>query len=114
MARSTAKTSSVNRGVGPGVSSAVSAYVRDLDQWPRSWMGLEKDLPPGEQLLAQLRPFIEHLASSNLSPRPFGGTWITYGCWEARLSATYTKILLLESCPQNDFFEKRSMMMADR
>jgi hypothetical protein len=31
-------------------------------------MGLEKDLPPGQQLLACLRPFIEHLASSTLSP----------------------------------------------
>ena len=32
-------------------------------------MGLEKDLPPGQQLLACLRPFIEHLASSSLSPK---------------------------------------------
>jgi hypothetical protein len=32
-------------------------------------MGLEKDLPPGEQLLACLRPFIEHLAASSLSPK---------------------------------------------
>jgi hypothetical protein len=33
------------------------------------WMGLEKDLPRGEQLRALLRPFIEHLALSNLSPK---------------------------------------------
>lgn len=32
-------------------------------------MGLEKDLPPGERLVACLRPFIEHLASSGLSPK---------------------------------------------
>ena len=32
-------------------------------------MGLEKDLPPGEQLTALFRPFLEHLASSNLSPK---------------------------------------------
>jgi len=32
-------------------------------------MGLEKDLPPGEQLLACFRPFIEQLASSSLSPK---------------------------------------------
>jgi hypothetical protein len=69
MARTKTKTSSVNRGVRLGVSSAVSAYVRDLDKWPRSWMGLEKDLPPGEQLLAEMMPFIEHLASSSLSPK---------------------------------------------
>lgn len=29
----------------------------------------EKDLPPGEKLLAGLRPFIAHLASSSLSPK---------------------------------------------
>ena len=33
------------------------------------WMGLEKDLPPGEQLVKLFRPFLEHLAASNLSPK---------------------------------------------
>ena len=32
-------------------------------------MGLEKDLPPGEQLLDLFRPFLEHLAASDLSPK---------------------------------------------
>ena len=32
-------------------------------------MGLEKDLPPGEQLVACLRPFLESLAASDLSPK---------------------------------------------
>ena len=32
-------------------------------------MGLEKDLPPGEQLVTLFRPFLEHLAASNLSPK---------------------------------------------
>jgi hypothetical protein len=63
------KTSRVNRAAAPAASSAVSAWGGDLDQWPRSWMGLEKDLPPGEQLLACFRPFIEQLASSGLSPK---------------------------------------------
>ena len=44
-------------------------YCRDLDGWPRSWMGLEKDLPPGEALVVCIRPFIEHLALANLSPK---------------------------------------------
>ena len=44
-------------------------YCRDLNGWPRSWMGLEKDLPPGEQLLTLFRPFLEYLAASNLSPK---------------------------------------------
>ena len=30
-------------------------------------MGLEEDLPPGEKLVACLRPFVEHLACSDLS-----------------------------------------------
>jgi hypothetical protein len=50
-------------------SSDTAAYCRDLDNWPHSWMGLEKDLPPGERLLACFRPFVEHLASSTLSPK---------------------------------------------
>jgi hypothetical protein len=44
-------------------------YCRDLSGWPRSWMGLEKDLPPGEQLLRLLTPFLESLATSDLSPK---------------------------------------------
>jgi hypothetical protein len=63
------KTSRVNRATKPVAATDVSAYCRDLDRWSRSWMGLEKDLPPGEQLLACFRPFIEHLASSTLSPK---------------------------------------------
>ena len=64
-----AKTSSVNRVTQPVTAADVSAYCHDLDNWPRSWMGLEKDLPPGEELVACLRPFIEHLALSGLSPK---------------------------------------------
>jgi hypothetical protein len=64
-----AKTSKVNRAAPSASSSDASAYCRDLDTWPRSWMGLEKDLPAGEQLVACFRPFIEHLASSSLSPK---------------------------------------------
>ena len=32
-------------------------------------MGVEKDMPPGEDLVTCFRPFIEHLASSSLSPK---------------------------------------------
>jgi hypothetical protein len=32
-------------------------------------MGLDKDLRPGKQLVTLLRPFLEHLAASNLSPK---------------------------------------------
>ena len=63
------KTSRVNRAAPAAVATEVSAYYRDLDRWPRSWMGLEKDLLPGEQLLTCLRPFIEHLATTSLTPK---------------------------------------------
>ena len=63
-----AKTSRVNRAATPAPCDA-SVYCRDLGNWPRSWMGLEKDLPPGEALVVCFRPFIEDLASSNLSPK---------------------------------------------
>lgn len=32
-------------------------------------MGLEKDLPPGEKLVARFRPFLEALAASDLAPK---------------------------------------------
>jgi hypothetical protein len=32
-------------------------------------MGMEKDLPPGEQLLTLFRPFLEQLAASDLSAK---------------------------------------------
>jgi hypothetical protein len=64
-----AKTDKVNRATTSAPSCDASAYCGDLDNWPRSWMGLEKDLPPGEELVACLRPFIEHLAASSLSPK---------------------------------------------
>ena len=64
-----AKTSKVNPAARSASSSVAAAYGRDLDHWPRSWMGLEKDLPPGEELVACFRPFLEHPASSTLAPK---------------------------------------------
>jgi len=61
-----AKTSTINRAT-PSSSSALERYGRGLDGWPRSWMGWEKDLPPGEKLVVCFRPFLEQLASSDLS-----------------------------------------------
>ena len=63
-----AKTSTINRAttVSP---SLLERYCRGLDTWPRSWMGWEKDLPPGEQLVACFRPFLEDLVASDLSPK---------------------------------------------
>jgi len=62
-----AKTSTINRAT-PSSSSLLERYCRGLDTWPRSWMGLEKDLPPGEKLVMCFRPFLDHLVRSGLSP----------------------------------------------
>jgi hypothetical protein len=63
-----AGTTKINRAATPPRHD-LEHYCRDLNNWPRSWMGLEKDLPPGEQLLVLLRPFLEQLAASDLSPK---------------------------------------------
>jgi hypothetical protein len=64
----TARTTKINRAAtSPGHD--LEHYCRDLNGWPRSWMGLEKDLPPGEQLVALFRPFLQYLAASDLSPK---------------------------------------------
>ncbi|MGD0668186.1 MAG: hypothetical protein ABSB23_11520 [Bryobacteraceae bacterium] len=63
-----AKTSTINCAT-PSSSSGLERYCRGLDGWPRSWMGWEKDLPAGEKLVACFQPFLEHLASSDLSPK---------------------------------------------
>ena len=66
--RAAAKTSTINRG-HVSLSAGLERYCRGLDHWPRSWMGWEKDLPPGERLVACFRPFLEHLVGLDLSPK---------------------------------------------
>src|SRR6202161_2600454 len=70
MARKTvaARTTKIDRPAA-APTALLEHYCRDLNGWPRSWMGLEEDLPPGEQLLTVFRPFLEHLAASHLSPK---------------------------------------------
>ena len=63
------KISRISRAAPLAVSVDLSVYCRDLDRWPRSWMGVEKDVPPGQELVACFLPFIEHLAASSLSPK---------------------------------------------
>ena len=63
-----ARTTKINRAPA-APRHDLEHYCRDLNDWPRSWMGLEKDLPPGERLIAQFRPFLEYLATSDLSSK---------------------------------------------
>jgi hypothetical protein len=64
----TAGTTRINRAT-TAPRHNLEHYCRDLNGWPRSWMGLEKDLLPGDQLVTLFRPFLEHLAASDLSPK---------------------------------------------
>src|SRR5882757_8309896 len=64
----TAGTTKINRAAC-SPRHDLEHYCRDLNGWPRSWMGLEKDLPPAEKLVARFRPFLEALAASDLSPK---------------------------------------------
>jgi hypothetical protein len=63
-----ARTTKINRAATTP-PHGLEHYCWDLNGWPGSWMGLEKDLAPGEQLLVLFRPFLEHLAASDLSPK---------------------------------------------
>ena len=63
------KTTRINRAT-PAPGAALERYCRGLNDWPRSWMGLEKDVLPGEKLVACFRPFLVYLvASADLSPK---------------------------------------------
>jgi hypothetical protein len=66
--RAAAKTSTIDRAT-PVSSPLLERYCRGLNTWPRSWMGWDKDLPPGEELVACFRPFLEGLVASDLSPK---------------------------------------------
>ena len=63
------KTTRINRvAAAPGAD--IERYCRGLNEWPRSWMGLEKDVAPGEKLVGSFRPFLEQLVTSaELSPK---------------------------------------------
>jgi hypothetical protein len=63
-----ARTTKVNRAAARPRHD-LEHYCRDLNSWPRSWMGEGKDIPPGEKLVACFRPFLDALAASDLSPK---------------------------------------------
>ncbi len=58
----------IGRTLHLGHAADSGAYCRDLDNWPRSWMGRKKTCRQ-EELVVCFRPFIEHLASSSLSSK---------------------------------------------
>jgi hypothetical protein len=45
----------------------IKELVLDLDKWPGSWMGTEKDLRYGKELLPFMEKFIHYLMTQGLS-----------------------------------------------
>jgi len=67
--RAAARTPRIIRAT-PAPAAELERYCRGLNDWPCSWMGWEKDLPPGEKLVACFRPFLEYLVTcADLSPK---------------------------------------------
>ena len=65
----TAKITRINRAA-PASAADLDHYCRGLNDWPRSWMGGERDVPAGEKLVACFRPFLEYLVKgTDLSPK---------------------------------------------
>jgi hypothetical protein len=62
-----AKTTKIDKP--SALSAKVDRYCRNLQDWPRSWMGFETDLPAGGKTVMSFLPFIEHLVSSDLSAK---------------------------------------------
>jgi hypothetical protein len=54
-----------------------------MEPWPRSWAGSNADIPVGESLVAELKPFIAHLCSLGLAPSTvrnhLNNTWVIGG-----------------------------------
>ena len=40
-----------------------------MAKWPESWAGVDEDEAPGKSIVAELRPFVEHLIDSGLTAR---------------------------------------------
>jgi len=47
----------------------LSHYVKDIEEWPESWMIDRADLATGRAILTVLEPFIQHLVNRGLSRR---------------------------------------------
>jgi hypothetical protein len=45
----------------------LQTYCPDLDEWPRSWAGEARDIPPGLRMVEYFKPFLRHLLARNLS-----------------------------------------------
>jgi hypothetical protein len=80
-----------------------------LEEWLRSWMGLDEDIPPGERLVECFRPFIESLAASGKSHRTIqehvDNIWALGGQFNMVISSSRAAF--------QDFFAVETHLMAE-
>ena len=55
--------------LGANPAAALAAFCPDLEQWPQRWHYDAPDIPPGEQIVACIKPFLLHLLSEDLTPK---------------------------------------------
>ena len=82
-------------------------FLALMDRWAESWAGLREHVPVGEGLVAELRPFILHLAQSGLTAKTvrrhldnswvIGGEIIRHVDWYPKLQKESPRKLLLDA-----------------
>ena len=65
--RKPARNSVVNP-VPVASSPGLLAHYPDLDDWALSWRGSDRDIKPGQRIVACFRPFLAHLAATYARP----------------------------------------------
>jgi hypothetical protein len=58
-----------SKRAGSVAQDALAVLAPDLAEWPRSWRYEERDILPGEQIVACLTPFLLHLLNLGLSKK---------------------------------------------
>jgi hypothetical protein len=53
----------------PKTSPDLNALFKLMEPWPDSWAGDDEDIPVGQGLVDEMKPFIAHLCSLGLSPK---------------------------------------------
>jgi hypothetical protein len=61
----------------------LAALLALMEPWPPSWAGSNADIPVGESLVAEMKPFVAHLCSLGLAPSTvrshLDGCWVIGG-----------------------------------
>src|SRR5712691_11527100 len=64
------KPSTVSHATSPSqaaLSLDLLPCCKYLNEWPQRWMGFPQDIPPGQKIVACIRPFLLHLIQLQLS-----------------------------------------------